>query len=248
MNRYPISDCRLQDCMVGMKRFPDKYFDWAVPDPPYGIGAGTMNYVSRGNITAKQKSGKRIALPPKLYTQSDFDITTPPQEYFDELCRVSKHQIVFGIDHFDWSGVGPGRIKWDKLVPAGVGFSRYENAYCSLIDHEIEVKLLWSGMMQAESLQHPMIPKRNKALNEKRIHPTQKPVLLYAKIFSMFTKPGDKILDTHLGSRSSAIAAYKLGLDFWGFEIDPGYYWSGEKRFQQSISLPLFDSENGIIK
>jgi site-specific DNA-methyltransferase (adenine-specific) len=131
-----------------------------------------------------------------------------------------------------WSGVGPGRIKWNKGVAKGMSFKPYEVAYCSMISGEVEVKLLWAGMQQAKSITDPMVQQGNKKLNEKRIHPCHKPVLLYQKLFYDFACDGYSILDTHLGSGSSRIAADKAGLDFVGFEIDEKYFDAQEKRYQ----------------
>jgi site-specific DNA-methyltransferase (adenine-specific) len=112
-----------------------------------------------------------------------------------------------------------------------MSFSKYEVAYCSLIDEEIELPLLWAGMCQAKSLSEPMIQQGNKKLNERRIHPTQKPVLLYKWLLKNYAKPEFKIIDTHLGSGSSAIATYDFGCDFVGCEIDKEYYDAACKRF-----------------
>jgi len=227
--------------MAGMKQYPDQYFDLAVTDPEYGIGVGTMNFVSRGQITVKQRNGTKIKLPAKKYQPSDWDRSPPPQQYFDELRRISKHQIIWGINYFDWTGVGPGRIRWDKCMAEGVRFSRYEYAYCSMIDHEMTVQLLHSGMMQAKSLKAPTIQNGNKRQNEQRIHPCQKPKLLYQWLFEKFAKPGFKIIDTHLGSGNSRIVASKLGFDFVGYEIDLGYYQAHEQQFRKETAMPLFD-------
>lgn len=169
-----------------MKRFPDKHFDLALCDIPYGKNAGTMPFTRNVQQSVKQKNGSKIIVRKKQYEQSGWDSKPPDQSYFDELVRISKEQIIFGIEYVDWSGVGPGRIKWDKCRPDGVSFKGYEMAYCSMIDYEYEIKLLYHGMMQAKSLSEPTTQQGNKKLNEKRIHPTQKPVLLYTKILQDF--------------------------------------------------------------
>lgn len=227
------SEAYNMDCMEYMRQFPDKYFELAVVDPPYGIGVTKMNFIHRPQLTAKQKDGSKLRVPrKKKATYSEWDSIPPNNHYFDELVRVSKAQIIFGINHFNWGRDWNGIIKWDKCVPDKVSFSRYEFAYCSLIDFEYEVKLLFSGMQQSHSLLNPITAGGNKSLNEKRIHPTQKPVLLYRKIFMDFAKPGDKILDTHLGSGSSRIAAYEMGFDFYATELDKIHFSDQEKRFQ----------------
>lgn len=231
------------DCMELMKRYPDKYFDLSVCDPPYGINVGKMNYLQEKKTKVKQKNGNYLNANKnkKLHTFKNWDEKMLTQEYFDELKRISKNQIIFGIEYVNWKGVGTGKIKWKKGVASGVSFKPYEMAYCSMIDFEIELPLLWAGMCQAKSLSEPMTQQGNKALNEKRIHPTQKPVLLYDWIFKNYAKEGDKILDTHLGSASSRIAAHKAGLHFVGCEIDKEYFDDAQKRYQQFISqLRLF--------
>ena len=223
----------LMDCIEGMKQYPDKWFDLAVCDIPYGIGVGKMAYLKEINTTVRQKNGTKLNgnRNKKAYTQKEWDKKPPPQSYFDELHRVSKHQIIFGIDYVDWIGTGTGRIKWDKGVADGVSFKRYETAYCSIIEGTWEIPLLWAGMCQAKSLSEPMTQQGNKKLNEKRIHPCHKPVMLYDTIYLRFGVKGMKILDTHLGSQSSRIAADKAGLDFTGFEIDKEYFDAGNKRY-----------------
>lgn len=228
------------DCIEGMKQFPDGYFDWCIADIPYGIDVAKMAYTQEVKRGIKQKNGKVLKLNKGTYSIKDWDKTPPQQEYFDEVKRVSKHQIIFGVEYVDWKGLGKGRIKWDKCVPEGVSFKGYEMAYCSIIEHTEEIKLLWSGMMQAKSIKEPTTQQGNKKLNEKRIHPTQKPKLLYQILYNKFLKQGDKVLDTHLGSGNSRIVAHKMGFDFWAFEIDPEYFEKQEKRFNEEVYEPLF--------
>lgn len=217
-----------------LPRFSDKYFDLAVCDIPYGIDVGNMAFLKEVNTSIKQKNGSRMT-PKKSndkYSLSDWDKEPPPQEYFDELKRVSKHQIIFGIEYVNWSGVGNGRIKWNKGVPDGVSFKKYEMAYCSLIYNEVELPLLWAGMQQAKSISEPMTSQGNKKLNEKRIHPCHKPIMLYDKIFLDYGFKGMKVIDTHLGSGSSRISADKFGVDeFVGIEIDKSMIIKHEKRW-----------------
>ncbi len=181
----------LEDCMDVMRRYPNGYFDLAICDIPYGINVGKMAYLKEVKTTVKQKNGVKLNARKntKPYTLKEWDKNPPDQSYFNELKRVSKHQIIFGIDYCNWAGVGPGRIKWNKGVADGVSFKKYETAYCSFIDNEIELPLLWTGMMQAKSIREPMVQQGNKKLNEKRIHPCHKPVLLYDKLFSLFAEP-----------------------------------------------------------
>lgn len=228
-----ISESYNIDCMDYMKNIPDGYFDIAIPDIPYGIAVNKMAFLRETKKTVKQRNGKKT-FPRnnkrKMYL-GEWDIKTPDQSYFDELKRVSKHQIIFGIEYVDWDGIGPGRIKWDKCVPKSVSFKGYEYAYCSLINDKMTIKLLWSGMNQAKGVINSTVQQGNKQLNEIRIHPTQKPVLLYQKLFLEFVKPGMKIFDSHSGSQSSRIAAFEMDFDWYGCEKDAIHYSDAEKRF-----------------
>ncbi len=240
----PISEVLNMDCMEGMAQFPDKFFDLAICDIPYGINVGKMAFLQEMKTTVKQKNGTRLNgnKAKKPYELSDWDARPPTQDYFNELRRVSKEQIIFGIEYTNWQGVGSGRIKWNKGVAEGLSFKRFEVAYCSMIEDEIELPLLWAGMCQAKSLKEPMTQQGNKRLNEKRIHPCHKPVLLYQKLLQDYGFTGRKLLDTHLGSGSFRIAAYKMGFDFWAFELNTKHYNDQEERFKDSIAMPLFDA------
>lgn len=238
------SETYLMDCIVGMKHYPDNYFDLAMVDIPYGINVGKMAYLKEVKTTVKQKNGTRLNgnSNKKVYTQKDWDKEPPNQQYFDELKRISKEQIIFGIEYVNWTGVGSGRIKWNKGVAEGMSFKQYEIAYCSMIDGEIELPLLWAGMCQAKSISEPMVQQGNKKLNEKRIHPCHKPIMLYDRLFLNYAIEGQKVIDTHLGSGSSRISAHKYGLNFTGFEIDEEYYYMQEGRFSKYQSqLTLFN-------
>lgn len=230
-----ISEVYNEDCIEGMKRFADNHFDLALCDIPYGIDVANMAFLKEVKTTVKQKNGTRLNgnTNKKVHTFKDWDKQPPPQEYFDELKRISKHQIVFGVEYVNWQGVGTGRIKWNKGVADGMSFKKYELAYCSIINEEIELPLLWAGMCQAKSLSEPMTQRGDKKLNEKRIHPCHKPIMLYDKLLLDFGFKGLKVIDTHLGSGSSRIAAHKQGFDFVGFEIDKDYFDAANKRFNE---------------
>lgn len=213
----------LGDCLPLMKLYDDNYIDLAICDVPFGIDVGNMPFLKEVNTTVKQKNGNRINgnCNKEPYDFSDWDKHPPTQEYFDELTRISVNQIIFGIEYVNWSGVRPGRIKWNKGVPEGMSFKSYEMAYCSLIENEIDLDLLWSGMRQAKSLSEPMVQQGNKKLNEKRIHPCHKPILLYDWFFRNYGFSGMKVIDTHLGAGSSRISADKFGVgEFVGIEIE----------------------------
>ena len=230
----PISEVHNEDYKDFLKRLPYKFADIAICDIPYGIGVGEMAFLKEMNTTVKQKNGTRLNgnRNKKPYTQKKWDNYVPDQSYFDELRRVSKHQIIFGVDYVDWSGLGNGRIKWDKGFAEEMSFKRYEVAYCSVIDYELTLPLLWAGMCQAKSLSEPMTQQGNKKLNERRIHPCHKPILLYRAILGMFTKEGDVIIDTHLGGGSNRIASYEMNRNFYACEIDEEYFRLEEKRFE----------------
>lgn len=223
-----------EDCMQTMARYPDVYFDLAVCDIPYGINLGNMAFLKEQKTLVKQKNGTKLnpRKKSKIYTQKDWDLETPTQEYFNELKRISKHQIIFGVEYVNWEGLGKGRIKWNKGVAEGMSFKSYEMAYCSLIGFEMPIDLLWSGMQQAKSITEPMTSQGNKKLNEKRIHPCHKPIMLYDIIYQTFGFNGMKVIDTHLGGGSNRISADKFGFEFVASEIDDEYFNKQENRYK----------------
>jgi site-specific DNA-methyltransferase (adenine-specific) len=210
------------DCMEYMRQFPDKHFELAVVDPPYGIGEdGSRNKTRTGGLV-KPKDYKGFA---------GNDTEAPSLEYFQELRRVSKNQIIWGANHFIENICKNSScwIVWDKDNGL-ISFADCELAYTSFKTAVRVFKFKWQGMLQ-----------QNMKDKEHRIHPTQKPVALYKWLLSNYAKPGDKILDTHLGSGSSRIAAYDLGFDFYATELDKDYFDAQEKRFQNFKSqLKLF--------
>lgn len=218
------------DCMEYMKDIPDKYFDLAVVDPPYFSGPE-----KRGFYGSKKS---------KIGVHRDYLIisewTIPDEAYFKQLFRVSKKYIVWGCNYFNYI-FSYGRIVWDKCN-GGSSFSDCEIAATNCHDSVRLFRYMWNGMLQGKSISEGHIMQGNKKLNEKRIHPTQKPVALYTWIFKNYAKEGYKILDTHLGSGSSRIAAYNAGLDFIGCEIDKNIFNLQEKRFKEHTSqINLFD-------
>ena len=219
------------DCMELIKQTPDKFYDLAIVDPPYGINVTRMGFIKENNRAIKQKNGNNLRVKKLKYKNGNWDKIKPSTEYWNHLFRVSKHQIIWGIKNFDLPGLGKGLITWNKCVPAGVSFKNYEHAYCSLIDKEIVFTFMWAGMCQGKSLLEPSIQQGNKQLNEKRIHPTQKPVKLYHWLLNNYAQEGDKILDTHLGSGSIAIAAHYAGFELTGCELDNYYFDAMKKRF-----------------
>ncbi len=220
-----------------VKRIPDDYFDWVIDDVPYGIGVGKMAYLKETKTAVKQKNGNKINgnSNKKVYTQKNWDKEAPKQDYFDEMCRISKNQIIFGVEYVDWECLGKGRIKWNKGVAKGMSFKDYEMAYCSSIEHTHEINLLWSGMCQAVNLKTPMTQQGNKKLNEKRIHPCHKPTLLYKKIALDFNLKGKKIYCGHNGSGSDRVAFYKYVSEFVASEVDKEYFDLQEDRYKKHI-------------
>lgn len=206
------------DCMQGMKEFPDKYFDLAIVDPPYGdVTCG--GYMSN-------KMGGGIAKNRNDYHLSVFESDKPEAAYFKELKRVSKNQIIWGGNYFTpFLDSSQCWVVWDKQKPDGFSFADCELAYTSFDLASRIFRFQWSGMMQGDM--------KNK---EQKIHPTQKPVRLYSWLLQKYAKPGDKILDTHVGSASSLIACYQMGFDYVGFELDPIYYKLAKERLDAAES------------
>jgi len=206
------------DCMELMKATPDKFFDLAIVDPPYGIGEdGSKN---------KNRTGG-LATPKDYKPFAGNDIEPPNKDYFLELQRVSKNQIIWGANHFASNLPNPSSscwIVWDKLN-GGTDFADCELAFTSFKTAVRKFQFMWSGMLQGDM--------KNK---EHRIHPTQKPVKLYEWLLANYAKQGQKILDTHLGSGSHAIACNNLGFELVSCELDKDYYEASIKRIQQATA------------
>lgn len=224
-----ISEFLNIDCLPAMKKYPDNFFDLAIVDPPYFSGPEKRRYYGRkvSPIGVKRLYGET----------SEWEV--PDNEYFDELFRISKHQIIWGVNYFDYN-FGAGRIVWDKINGES-SFSDCEIAYCSFHDSVRLFRYMWNGMMQGKSISEGHIQQGNKRLNEKRIHPTQKPVNLYRWLIQKYAKEGYKILDTHVGSASSLIAFEEVGLEYIGFEKDEQIFKSALARLEGYKSqLKLF--------
>lgn len=199
----PVSEVYNEDCMVGMKRYPDKFFDLAIVDPPY----------------KEDTSGLNVGTGDRDFSYEHF--SPPNSKFIQELNRVSRNQIIWGFNYFlEVLANTDGFICWYK----------HQNGHFS------ECELAWTRAGKGRFYDRPyQLDIGNK------IHPTQKPVQLYKWLLTNYAKPGDKILDTHLGSQSSRIAAYDLGFDFYGWEIDKDYFEAGNKRFEQFKSqLKIF--------
>ena len=253
----------LMDCMESMKKFPDKFFDLAVVDPPYGGGGQNSSHfcnvererergLSGGTADFEQRERSRFGgrfdryfedtwkrrqqnsangnhgspdgrnmgdeIPPTKEGGADirhWDFA-PPKEYFDELARVSKNQIIWGGNYFD---MPPTRcfLIWKKLTIS----EKFTMAMC---------EYAWTSFNDNAKL-FECAPQGT--VNEQRFHPTQKPIALYSWILDRYAKPGMKILDTHVGSASSLIACERAGLEYWGFEIDPVYFAKAKERLDR---------------
>lgn len=219
IDKKPISEVLNVDCLEYMRSLPDKHFDLCIADPPYGIGeCGGKNH-------SRSKLAKST-----LYTPKDWDFNALSDEFFQEILRISKNAVIWGANHFIsklpydsscW-------IVWDKENGEN-DFADCELAWTNFKTSVRRFKFRWAGMLQGNMKQ-----------KEIRIHPTQKPIALYAWILKNYAHEGDKIFDPFLGSGSSRIAAYKLGFDFVGCEIDEEYFRLSEERFQREC--------HGIVK
>lgn len=232
----PESIVKNGDCMDFMREYPDKHFDLAIVDPPYGIGENTGQDQSRNLNRVDRRSGKPIVIKHKGYQAKDWDHHPPDENYFHELARVSRNMIIWGANHYvdkiPFLLDSPCWIVWDKCNGES-DFADCELAWTSFNTAVRLFRFMWSGFCQGKSLTEGQINQGNKSLCEKRIHPTQKPKVLYQWLLQNYAKPGDKILDTHLGSGSSRIAADQMGFDFTGFELDKDYFDASVKRFNQ---------------
>lgn len=248
-----------EDNMALMARYGDDYFDLAFIDPEYGIGESSKNHKSR-NTPVKQKNGKLLRCQNVDYGNKDWDVKRPAIDFFIEIFRVSKYQAIFGANYFEElmgeSHKPPRRsvykeyllkhpkgiIIWDK-VNGDNDFSDCEVIWTNLqFDSEI-VYYMWSGMMQGKSIKHGTTQQGNKKLNEKRIHPTQKPVFIYIHIINFIKEHIDvsNVIDTGIGSGSSVIACDALGIQIIGCESDVDIYNSAINRIKVSrMQLKLF--------
>tara|TARA_B100001939_G_scaffold344106_2_gene357927 strand:+ start:5301 stop:5927 length:627 start_codon:yes stop_codon:yes gene_type:complete len=196
-----------KDCMEALKEFKDNQFDLAIVDPPYGIGAGSKNFINGSSKTEKN-----------YFRENDWDIA-PKKEYFKELQRVSKNQIIWGGNYFvEHLQNFRCFIFWDKTI--------HGNSYA-------DGELAWTSFNKVARYYRKNIAQ---VTIEGRMHPTQKPITLYEFLLMNYAKEGDKILDTHLGSGSIAIACHNLGFDLEGFELDTEYFEAAKKRLKQHQS------------
>ena len=210
----PRSVVYCQDCLEAMRKMPDNAFDLAVVDPVYGGVTSGGYFQNSAHGVAKVKD----------YHTAIWSQEKTSQEYFDQLMRISRNQIVWGGNYFceEIHRNSQCWLIWDKVHPDGVRFADCEMAWTSFDLATRIFRYKWNGMLQ-----------ENMANKEIRIHPTQKPIPLYEWVYKNYAEQGMKILDTHMGSKSSRIAAYNMGLDYTGYEIDETYFKLGCDRFDR---------------
>jgi len=208
------------DCMEAMKEMKDNAYELAIVDPPYGVGMDMV--YSHGT----SKNGT-------IHEKKEWNNLPPKEDYFIELHRVSKNQIIWGCNYYAQWIPAVGRIIHDKQLQiegTALRWSEGDLASCSLQKRITIFRYRWNGNVQGKTINW-----KNTGLDA-RIHPTQKPVALYKWLLKNYAKPGDKILDTHLGSGSSAIAAYEMGFDFTGYELDHDYFMAAQDRIERHKS------------
>ena len=223
MIRSDVYNC---DCVEYMRSLPDKTFDLAIADPPYGIKEDGKKNHSRGRLAKSQE-----------YTPKDWDKEAMPKECFDEIIRVSKNQIIWGANHFI-SRIpydSPCWIVWDKDNGA-TDFADCELAWTSFKTAARKFKYKWQGMLQ-----------ENMKNKERRIHPTQKPVSLYCWLLDNYAIGGGKIFDPMMGSQSSRVAAWKMGYDYVGCELDKEYFDKGCEWFDRECRGVYKTADGGTM-
>lgn len=231
------------DCMEAIKQFPDGFFDLAIVDPPYGTGGGrsqamtgqdsgddlTAIKIVGGGATSLHTQRKNVRLPNGCWGYANWrnlggevrgkiiawDVA-PGEDYFNELFRVSRDQIIWGANYFK---MPPSRnfVIWDKKLPEDFSMAMAEYAWVSMPGNAKIFRYMTGGQPG-------------------RFHPTQKPIDLYSWLLARYAKPGYKILDTHVGSASSLIACERAGLPYWGYEIDPEYYKLAKERMERECA------------
>ena len=205
-----------------MRGLPDKAYSLAIVDPPYGIGEDGLKNHSRGKPVTIGNSKSKAICQSKKFTPKQWDKHPASKDYFNELFRVSKNQIIWGANHFIENLPYQNSscwIIWDKENGES-DFADCEMAWTSFKKAVRQFTFKWNGMLQGDM--------KNK---ETRIHPTQKPVALYRWILRNYAKPGDTIFDSHMGSQSSRIACHMEGFDFTGCELDAEYFEQGNERY-----------------
>lgn len=227
--------------MEFMQQFPNKFFDLAIVDPQTGQGEDKKHSIRPTHV--KQKNGSLLAHKSK-HRVKDWDNEPPKQEYYNELFRVSKHQIIMCENYlnFDQKDTSAGRIIWNLLRDND--FSACQIMWTSLTNKIEYFEFLFNGMIQGYKVNERK-QQGNKQLNEKRIHPNQKPIPVYYELFKMHAQPGFKIIDTHLGSGSIRIAADMFGIDLYACELDNDIFNDQEQRWANyNNQQKLFTRDN----
>ena len=224
------------DCMDGMAQFPDKFFELAIVDPPYGVGSVTYMPCTRtkahggsfdkyeitiATLNMDQRKNTKVEVvhtnnSAKTIRNFGDENISPPPEYFNELFRVSKHQIIWGGNYF--------------MLPPSRGFAIWKKTTVAESFSMAMCEYAWMSFNENAKL-FECAPQGTQA--DPRVHPTQKPISLYAWLLKNYAKPGDKILDTHVGSASSLIACHQMGFEYWGFELDADYYKAATERLNK---------------
>ncbi len=213
----PKSEVYNVDCLAYMREVPDKAFDLAIVDPPYGIGNFIPQY-------GEQQGSKFAAV--------NWNDATPDNGYFTELYRVSRNQIIWGANYYNCFTSDGGAIVWNKNQ------HNPKMSWCEIASHSFYKKVdyfeyTWNGIAVGQ---------------RDAFHPCQKPVALYHWCLQKFAKPGDTIFDSHMGSQSSRIAAYDLGFDYVGTELDTDYFNAGCERFERHIAQPKLFAPEPIVE
>jgi len=214
--KYDLNQIILADCMDIMRDIPDKYFELAIVDPPYGIG---MDFAYKNGLSDT------------IHSKKEWNDDIPGPEYFVELHRISNNQIIWGCNYYAKYIEAVGRIVHDKellITGTKIKFSEADLASCSLQKRITIFRYKWNGNVQGNTINW------NNTGWDKRIHPTQKPVSLYRWLLQNYAKPGDKIIDTHSGSGSCAIACHIEKHDFLAIEKDPDYHAASVKRLEEA--------------
>ena len=227
LSHKPLIRAYSMDCMELMAGKGEDYYELCIVDPPYGIGEDGAKNHSRGKLANATK-----------FTPKKWDNEIPSKEYFVELMRVSKNQIIWGGSFFlDYLGASPCFVVWDK-VNGATDFADCELAWTSFNTATRKFKWMWNGMLQ-----------QNMGDKEHRIHPTQKPVSLYRWLLTNYAKPGQTILDTHGGSFSSAIACWHEGYNMDICELDEEYFEAACERFERETrQQKLFDKPGELCR
>jgi len=232
MGIYLNSDC--MDPLVGLPSFGDNHFDWCVADPSYGVGE---HGGKKRSGWALQKNGTRLYVKDGAYEKKDWDSEACDPRILDEIVRVSRNQIIWGINYMKWVPPSGGRIVWDKCND-GSDQSDCEIAYCSAHDTVRMFRFMWSGFCQGSSAKSGTVQKGNKKLNQSRIHPCEKPFEFYRWAAGRYFSPGAKVLDPFVGSAASLQVYEELGFDYVGYELDADYYRDSCKRLEAFRSSP----------